>query len=106
MMSKIKAQFLKAKKSYTAARKAVADAIEATGLTPEQWAALTEIPEEGIRATVLAEKANLFGPSLSRMVVELLKFKVITKTVDGTDGRAFILRITPHGKKLLAKVEV
>jgi DNA-binding MarR family transcriptional regulator len=101
----LKRQFLIAKKAYTVAKAKIAAKIEHTGLTPEQWVALTEIPERGIPVLDLAERSGLLGPSLSRMISELTRLGVVSKSQRLDDARVCILSVTDHGKKLLARAK-
>lgn len=96
--------FTRSKQRYVSAKAEISERIQATGMTPEQYCAVYCIPDHGISPSDLAKKAKLLGPSLSRMIKELVEFGVIDKVEDCTDRRASILNITPHGKALLSKI--
>jgi DNA-binding MarR family transcriptional regulator len=104
-MQSLQIKFLKSKKTYIVARAAIAEKIQYTGCSPEQFVALSLIPAVGITANELAEKSGLLGPSLSRMIRELVVLGVITRDTGAADARKCVLKLTAAGKKLLARVK-
>lgn len=83
------------------------DEVCCEGLTPRQTAILRTLSErEGARLSDLAAAARI-TPSAMTRVVEKLEIRGLVQRVRGTqqDGRAAMVRITPHGRKARQRVD-
>jgi homoprotocatechuate degradation regulator HpaR len=77
-------------------------ALRSVDLTEQQWRvlrALDSVPE--IDATGLAMSTFLLPPSLSRILRDLEKRDLITRRPDPTDLRAWLISLTPEGRKTI-----
>ena len=75
-------------------------ALRSVDLTEQQWRvlrALDSVPE--IDATGLAMATFLLPPSLSRILRDLEGRRLISRRPDPTDLRAWMISLTPDGKK-------
>jgi len=76
------------------------------GLTEQQWRALRVLAEvPAIETTRLAVRASLRGPSLSRILADFEKARLITRRRVGGDKRLVSVSITPAGRKLIETVQ-
>lgn len=83
--------------------------IEGTGLGLSQCKVLLEMGGLGGSAETwqVSDLAELFGvsvPSMSRAVDTLVKAELATRVEDPDDRRVRLVRITPKGKELVAKL--
>jgi DNA-binding MarR family transcriptional regulator len=78
------------------------------GLTPLQYGVLIHLsrltgkPE--IDQNALAERINVDRNTASMLVEQLVKKGLVERQVNGADRRARILRLTPEGEKLYARL--
>lgn len=73
------------------------------GVTEQQWRVLRVLAENGVMdPTALSEASCLLLPSLTRIVNYLEKQNLVTRARHQTDGRRFLLEITPLGNALIA----
>ncbi len=76
--------------------------LRSVDLTEQQWRvlrALDSVPE--IDATGLAMATFLLPPSLSRILRDLEKRHLISRRPDPADLRAWLISLTPEGKKVV-----
>ena len=74
------------------------------GITEQQWRVLRVLADEGAtEPSRLAESALLLGPSVSRIMRELLERGLIRRDVDPSDGRRSIVMISVRGRGLVRK---
>jgi homoprotocatechuate degradation regulator HpaR len=74
-------------------------------LTEQQWRILRALTSaEAIEVTELARVAFLLGPSLSRILRDLEKRRLIERRADEADLRRAVVSITPKGLKLIEAV--
>lgn len=76
--------------------------LRSVDLTEQQWRvllALDSVPE--IDATGLAMATFLLPPSLSRILRDLEKRHLINRRPDPADLRAWLISLTPEGKKVI-----
>lgn len=75
------------------------------GLNEQQWRVLRVLDEGGqLDASQVAERANILGPSLTRMIRTLTDRGLIRRGRDDSDGRRVLLEIAPDGATLFARV--
>jgi DNA-binding MarR family transcriptional regulator len=75
------------------------------GITPEQWAVLNFLwEEEGITPKELADLTFKDKPNTNRILDNLQKKGLITRSPHPTDRRAFRISLTNAGKDLRAKL--
>ncbi|WP_221033081.1 MarR family winged helix-turn-helix transcriptional regulator [Actomonas aquatica] len=60
----------------------------------------------GVKQVQLAAQIGIEGPSLVRLLDQLEKLGLVSRTVDPKDRRAKNLWLTPEGESLVSKVEV
>ncbi len=63
--------------------------------------ATAEAGGEALRLTTLAEKLQVDLSVASRQVASLIDLEAVERVIDRNDGRAKLLRITPHGQLML-----
>lgn len=81
--------------------------LRSVDLTEQQWRvlrALDSVPE--IDATGLAMATFLLPPSLSRILRDLEKRQLINRRPDPADLRAWLISLTPEGKKVIDAVGI
>jgi DNA-binding MarR family transcriptional regulator len=87
---------------------ASAEAIAGDGLTPLQLGVLAylnrQTGEPGIDQNGLAARLGIDRASTSALVYELETMGLVERSVNGADRRARLLRLTPRGEKLRAKL--
>ncbi len=72
------------------------------GITEQQWRVLRVLDEGGAQEpTVIAEKACLLLPSLTRILQKLSEKGFIERTPDKTDRRKQVVSITAAGAMLI-----
>lgn len=59
-------------------------------------------PENGSRLTELAERANMTKQSVGEVTSDLEQRGYLERVADPNDGRAKIIRLTPHGRRVYA----
>lgn len=60
---------------------------------------------ENVHQNVLADRCGLEGASLVRLLDDLQKAELVTRTPDPNDRRANLLRLTPSGKATAGEIE-
>ena len=76
--------------------------LRAADVTEQQWRVLRVLADEGsAEPSQLAESALLLGPSVSRILRELLDRGLVCRDADPKDGRRSIVLITPAGRTLM-----
>ena len=58
--------------------------------------------DEGSRLTELAERSGLTKQSVGEAVADLERLDFVERVSDPADGRAKIIRLTPHGREALS----
>ncbi len=71
-------------------------------LRPAHGCVFGNIDEEGSRLTDLAERSRLTKQSVGEAVGDLERLEFVERVADPADGRAKIIRLTPHGREALA----
>ncbi|WP_438347435.1 MarR family winged helix-turn-helix transcriptional regulator [Paenibacillus sp. FA6] len=71
-------------------------------ITPEQWAVLYQVcHEEGINQKEIALRTDKDQPTVTRILDVLDKKKLITRQMNPTDRRAFLICATDSAKTLI-----
>ncbi len=70
-------------------------------IRPSHGCVFSNIAEEGSRLTDLAERSGLTKQSVGEAVADLEGLGYVERVPDPDDGRAKIIRLTPHGAKAL-----
>jgi DNA-binding MarR family transcriptional regulator len=87
---------------------AASEAIAAEGVKPQHLAALVSLSKDtgdpGIDQNGLAARLGLERARVSQLVDEMERLGLIDRRVNGTDRRARLLRLTPQGEQLRARV--
>ena len=74
-------------------------------LSSQQWRVIRALYEEkGLDITELADRCFLLMPSLSRIIQNLEKRKLVRRSQSKTDNRRSVISITPAGNKLFNKI--
>lgn len=75
-------------------------------LTEQQWRVLRALTanEGAVDAGELAQHTFLLGPSLSRILADLDRRGLITRTVDSADQRRSLIQLSAHGTELVRQV--
>ncbi|NOX28749.1 MAG: homoprotocatechuate degradation operon regulator HpaR [Actinobacteria bacterium] len=75
-------------------------------LTEQQWRVLRALTTttDGLEVGELAENTLLLGPSLSRIVANLVDRGVLTRTSREHDQRRALVALTPKGRSVVAAV--
>jgi DNA-binding MarR family transcriptional regulator len=87
---------------------AASEAIAAEGVKPQHLHAVVLLSEEtgepGIDQNGLAARLGLERARVSQLVDEMERLRLIDRRVNGADRRARLLRLTPQGEALRARV--
>lgn len=77
------------------------------GLTSSQYNVLRILRGEGkpLPCLEVASRMIQVAPAITRVVDQLLKLKLITKTQSTEDRRVFVIELTPPAKRLLKKLD-
>jgi homoprotocatechuate degradation regulator HpaR len=91
------------------AREAVTDrfrpVFQAQGVTEQQWRVLRTLSTASeVSVTGLATAVFLSGPSLSRILKDLLRRGLILRRVGPADQRLGLISITPAGREVIAVI--
>jgi homoprotocatechuate degradation regulator HpaR len=79
--------------------------LKAHDMTEQQWRVLRVLHENGLMdAKELAKSACVLAPSLTRIIKYLEQQKMLTRSVDGRDGRRVLLDILPLGSEFIESV--
>ena len=74
-------------------------------LSSQQWRVIRALnEEEGLDITELANRCFLLMPSLSRIIQNLEKRKLVSRNQSSSDNRKSVISITAPGKKLFQKI--
>jgi homoprotocatechuate degradation regulator HpaR len=92
--------------SLLAAREAIMAPIRPllreANVTEQQWRVLRVLSDEGpLGIAELAEEAMLHGPSVTRILKELVDRKLVVRKLDKTDRRRSIVAITTEGQDVI-----
>ena len=73
------------------------------GLSPQQWRVLRALHDhtDGLEMSVLSERCYLLMPSLSRIIQNLDRRKLIARSTSQQDQRRSIIRLSDNGKALV-----
>jgi DNA-binding MarR family transcriptional regulator len=90
---------------YVAARSVEArayDAVVAAGgdLTPTQARLMAQIDPDGTRVVTLAARARITKQSAAFLVDQLERAGYVVRAADPRDGRAKLIRLSPHGRAI------
>lgn len=81
--------------------------LHAAGLTEQQWRALRALAAHGeIDVTGLANATFLLAPSLTRILRDLERRKIIRRRADPNDLRAALISLTARGQSIVETVGV
>jgi DNA-binding MarR family transcriptional regulator len=89
---------------YVAARALEArayDAVVAAGaasVTPTQARLMAQVDPDGTRVVTLAARARITKQSAAFLVDQLERADYVVRVADPRDGRAKLVRLTPHGR--------
>lgn len=88
-------------------RRAIDQALAENGLSQATALPLLVLSRLGddLRQGTIADELGLEGPSLVRIVEMLVAEGLVTRREDPADRRAKLLRLTPHGKAQVEKIE-
>ena len=92
--------FMAYRAMYTAAREELNSRLP-EGVTPEQLIVLNALLEGDLHTDELAKRADVFPPSLSRMLDSLEAIKAVSRRQCDSDNRRKLVRILKHGKDLV-----
>ena len=74
-------------------------------LSPSLTAALVTVEAHGpLTPSELADRERVKRPTATRVVGRLEQLELVTRTADPTDGRAWLVAITPEGRALLRRL--
>ena len=74
-------------------------------MSSQQWRVIRALnEEEGLDITELANRCFLLMPSLSRIIQNLEKRKLVSRNQSSSDNRKSVISITAPGKKLFQKI--
>jgi len=78
-------------------------ALETTNDTPAaQWRTLTILRDNGpLRVGELARLSRVTQPGMTRLVGQMVKEGLLTRTTDAADSRATVVEVTPLGVEAL-----
>jgi DNA-binding MarR family transcriptional regulator len=71
-------------------------------IRPAHGCVFGNIDRDGSRLTALAERSGLTKQSVGEAVADLERLGFVERVPDPADGRAKIIRLTPHGAEALA----
>lgn len=99
-------KFVRAKKSATKARRELSKVVLSgtSGLSVEQVIILEAITIEARTVSDIAKRCAMHVPSVSRALADLDGKGIFERLLDGGDMRYCMIKITAHGKNLLAMV--
>jgi homoprotocatechuate degradation regulator HpaR len=74
------------------------------GVTEQQWRVLRVLDDSGpTDLKTLAVSALLFGPSVTRILKDLVERGLVTRQANPKDGRGAIVSLSPSGQVLIAE---
>jgi DNA-binding MarR family transcriptional regulator len=75
------------------------------GFSPSQGAMLATIERHGpLTPSELAQRERVQRPTVTRMLARLEEDGIVQRAADPTDGRSFLVSLTPAGRELLHEV--
>lgn len=74
------------------------------GLTETQWQVLEEVAGEGFMPSLFARRRECSAAAVSRTLRQLLARDLVRVAIDERDGRQRRYRLTPRGRRTLARV--
>ena len=79
---------------------------KSAGLTDATWRPLLHLSMlgDGVRQKDLAVSIGIEGPSLVRLIETLVTKGLIQRSENGTDRRVKLLRLTPEGQLVVARI--
>jgi DNA-binding MarR family transcriptional regulator len=81
------------------------DALRATRLTIGTWRVLAATANhEGVRQVDLARLTSIEVSTVSRLVTRLVQLKLVRRSRSAKSNREVVVRLTPKGKTLFAKL--
>jgi MarR family transcriptional regulator for hemolysin len=88
-------------------RKVLDAEVQSAGLTDATWRPLLHLHllGDGIRQKDLAASVGIEGPSVVRLLDMLIAKGLIERSEDAADRRAKLLRLTPAGLELVARIK-
>ncbi len=79
--------------------------LRAHGLSDQQWRVLRVLGEHGtVETGRVAREAFILGPSLTGVLARMERDGLIQRERDPADQRRSVVRATPRGKRLVAKL--
>ena len=74
------------------------------GVTEQQWRVLRVLDDSGpVDLKTLAESALLFGPSVTRILKDLVERGLVVREANPKDGRGAIVSLSPAGRTLISE---
>jgi MarR family transcriptional regulator, transcriptional regulator for hemolysin len=88
-------------------RKVLDREVQSAGLTDATWRPLVHLHflGDGIRQKDLAASVGIEGPSVVRLLDMLVAKGLIERSEDAADRRAKLLRLTPEGLRIVARIQ-
>ncbi|MGJ6980340.1 MarR family winged helix-turn-helix transcriptional regulator [Aestuariimicrobium soli] len=84
-------------------RRRWAEALEPVGISPHEFRALATIDRtENARVGVVAQELRITPRSATEVIDALERATLVTREPDPTDRRAVVVRLTDHGRAVLA----
>jgi DNA-binding MarR family transcriptional regulator len=75
------------------------------GFSPSQGAMLATIERHGpLTPSELAQRERVQRPTVTRVLARLEEDGIVQRAADPTDGRSFLVSLTPAGRELLHEV--
>jgi homoprotocatechuate degradation regulator HpaR len=72
------------------------------GVTEQQWRVLRVLDDAGpVDLKTLADSALLFGPSVTRILKDLVERGFVIRQANPKDGRGAIVSLSPRGRDLI-----
>ncbi|MBJ6749784.1 MarR family winged helix-turn-helix transcriptional regulator [Geomonas anaerohicana] len=87
-------------------RQMLDSAFQSLGLTDAAWRPLLHLHHmgDGIRQKDLAASLGIEGPSLTRILDQLIAKGLIERNEDASDRRAKLLTLTPPGREMVSRI--
>jgi MarR family transcriptional regulator, transcriptional regulator for hemolysin len=88
-------------------RKVLDREVQSAGLTDATWRPLVHLHflGDGTRQKDLAASVGIEGPSVVRLLDTLIEKGFLERSEDASDRRAKLLRLTPEGLKIVARIQ-
>lgn len=87
-------------------RQVLDNAFQSSGLTDAAWRPLLHLHHlgDGIRQKDLAASLGIEGPSLTRLLDQLIAKGLIERLEDASDRRAKLLTLSPQGRVMVTRI--